>query len=116
MITQITRYRGDKRFLSNFYEIGIYYKGVTYKTLEHAFQAQKTLSLSEKAWVAIAEKPGDAKYRGSQVHVREDWDQVKDGIMLDLLKIKFSNSELLRKLKETGNSELIEGNYWHDNW
>jgi ribA/ribD-fused uncharacterized protein len=59
---------------------------------------------------------GRWKYSIRELLIREDWDQVKDGIMLDLLKIKFSNPELQRKLKETGNAELIEGNYWHDNY
>lgn len=116
MINQITSFRNEYRFLSNFWKVEIYYKGITYLTLEHCYQAQKTLNPSERAWIAIAEKPGDAKHRGSRVAVREDWDEVKDGIMLDLLKIKFSNPDLAQKLKDTGDAELIEGNYWHDNY
>ena len=42
--------------------------------------------------------------------------QVKDKVMLNFLRIKFMNAELRDKLLETGDSVLIEGNTWHDNY
>jgi len=129
MISQITSFKKDKRFLSNFYEVEIHYKGVTYKTLEHAYQAQKAMYLDEMSWVANAATPAEAKYRGNKVHMVKDWEFpfpnplpdllvvcVKDAVMYELLEIKFSIPELKKKLLETGNAELIEGNYHHDNY
>ncbi len=113
---KITRFKDEHRWLSNFWKVEIAYKGLTYETLEHAYQTQKTFNLSERAWIMVAESPGQAKYRGGRVEIREDWEQVKDQVMLELLKIKFSNPELRKKLKETGDAELIEGNHWHDNY
>lgn len=36
--------------------------------------------------------------------------------MEEILKCKFSNENLEKKLLATGDTELIEGNYWHDNF
>lgn len=113
---QITRFKDEYRWLSNFWKVEIYYKGVTYPTVEHAYQAQKSLTISDRAWITVAEDARQAKYRGNQIEARKDWEQVKDQIMLELLKVKFSNPELGQKLKDTGDAELVEGNYWHDNY
>lgn len=113
-MNKITRFKDEYRWLSNFWKVEIYYKGITYPTLEHAYQAHKTLDSSKRAWIAVADSPGQSKYRGGQVEIRGDWEQVKDQIMFELLKIKFSNSELRKKLKDTGDAELVEGNHWHD--
>jgi predicted NAD-dependent protein-ADP-ribosyltransferase YbiA (DUF1768 family) len=36
--------------------------------------------------------------------------------MKELLKIKFENFELCKKLLATGEEELVEGNYWNDTY
>lgn len=43
MSDAIDRFSGPHRFLSNFYPSPIIYDGVAYPTVEHAYQAQKTL-------------------------------------------------------------------------
>lgn len=102
-------------FLSNFYEHDFEYKGLTYKSGEHAFQAAKCLNPSEAKWVYSAPTPGIAKRRGRQIALRSDWEQIKDSIMYELVSAKFAAPELAEKLLATGDAELIEGNYWHDN-
>jgi ribA/ribD-fused uncharacterized protein len=47
---------------------------------------------------------------------RDDWDEVKTKVMLDVVRIKFSNPILRKMLLETGEEELVEGNHWHDNF
>jgi len=47
----------------------------------------------------------------------EDWEEVKDGIMLDALRLKFTqHSELKELLLSTGDEEIIEDSpidsYW----
>ena len=131
MIESIDRYRGKHFFLSNFYEVGIYYRGYTYKTLEHAYQAQKTTDPTEMAWIIAADTANDAKYRGNKVQIVEVWDQpipphisvvnpvvfyYKDQVMFDLLEIKFDILKMKAMLKDTGDAELLEGNYYHDNY
>jgi hypothetical protein len=47
--------------------------------------------------------------------LRKDWEKIKDGVMLNLLRQKFlKGDQLTAKLLATGDKELVEGNYWHD--
>lgn len=108
----------DKRyeFLSNFSDSPIEYEGIRYPTVEHAFQAAKSLSPADRRRIASLPYPRLAKKEGRRVKLRPNWDQLKDGIMLQLLRLKFApGSVLAEKLLATGDAELIEGNTWHDN-
>ena len=59
---------------------------------------------------------GSAKYKGKTVTLRSDWDNVKLKIMTELVNIKFKNERLFEMLSLLNEYELIEGNYWHDNY
>ena len=62
-------------------------------------------------------KSGEAKRWSHTIKVRSDWEDIKVAVMDELILIKFETDEELRKkLLETGNAELIEGNTWHDNF
>jgi ribA/ribD-fused uncharacterized protein len=102
------------RFLSNFYYSPIYVGGLLYPTVEHAYQAQKTTNPIAKEIIRNADTPGKAKRLGREFEQRYKWDEVKLGIMLELLRKKFSIPELKVKLLVTGNAILIEGNNWND--
>ena len=52
----------------------------------------------------------DAKYFGRRVNLREAWEQIKDAVMLECLRSKFSNKELKEKLLSTQSRMLVEGN------
>lgn len=108
---------GQFRFLSNFWVSPIVYEGEEYPTAEHFYQAAKTVDDEEQKFVRISPTPGEAKKRGKKVTLREDWDEVKDGIMRKALRLKFEqNPELAQKLLATGDQELIEGNTWGDTY
>lgn len=110
----IKEFRGDYRFLSNFYPVTISYDGLYYPSVEHAFQAAKTNSVEDKLKICNAESPGIAKRMGRMVELRPDWEQVKIPIMTELVRIKFRNPGLRAMLIRTGLNELCEGNWWHD--
>jgi len=110
----ITRFRGTWSFLSNFFPALIVLNGKTYPTVEHAYQAAKTVREEERVAIRQAPSPAQAKRLGQRVTLRPDWEQVKLGIMLDLLRRKFQDPALRRKLLSTGNAPLIEGNHWGD--
>lgn len=112
----ITEFRGEFAFLSNFYLHPIEYEGRTFGSVEAAFQSAKCLDQEEKAmFTSLA--PYEAKYVGRRVKLRPDWNEVKDEVMFNLVMSKFNkNPDLKKKLLETGDAELIEGNYWHDNY
>jgi ribA/ribD-fused uncharacterized protein len=103
-------------FCSNFAACDVEYQGKTYKTSEHAFQAAKTLDPVEREWVAAAHTPGEAKRRGRKVHLRADWEEIKDQVMLDIVREKFKNSDMRHRLVESRDYILCEFNYWHDNY
>ncbi len=101
-------FEGPYRFLSNFYEGG---PGLTG---EHYFQAAKAATPDQHDWVLAAETPGQAKYRGRSVQMREDWEEVKIDVMTDVVRTKFQDPTLRQWLDATGDFELVEGNNWGD--
>lgn len=110
----INSFSGKYYFLSNFYMADVEYGGLVYSNNEAAFQAAKTLNLSErKRFVSLA--PNIAKRMGRGVDLRKDWEEVKYNVMLDVVRNKFlQNPDLADKLVATGREELVEGNTWGD--
>ena len=116
MINTISNFDGEYRFLSNFYNSPIEKDGIVYPTNEHFFQAMKTLNIEERQMIAEAETPGEAKRMGRKIGLRPDWEEVKYPVMKEGLRLKFfTHKNLAKKLIDTGDAWLIEGNYWHDN-
>ena len=111
----ISEFTGENAFLSNFYPAKFIYNGIEFKTTEHFYQAMKTLEPGKFYEIINAETPMQAKKLGGKVKVRPDWDDVKVKVMKKALEFKFNIPDLRMKLLMTGEEELIEGNYWHDN-
>lgn len=110
----IQGFQGEWRFLSNFWAATIVFDGETYPTVEHAFQAAKTLSKQERQWVRSAERPGEARKRGKKVTLRQNWEDHKLTIMEDLVRQKFQDPTLRESLLATGDRPLEETNNWGD--
>lgn len=110
----IDSFRGEYHFLSNFYEHPITYDGITYRSAEAAYQAQKTLDINERLRFSSIDAK-TAKRRGKNLeHIRPDWDSVKLIVMYKIIKAKFGDEPLRSKLIGTDNAYLIEGNWWGD--
>lgn len=111
--TAIMEFRGKYLFLSNFYEGNEFiYKDCRFTNTEAAFHSQKDPSRIKEFEM---ERPSQSKKFGRRVRLRKDWEQVKDQIMYDVCYAKFTQDpELLRKLLDTGNVELVEGNNHRD--
>lgn len=103
-------------FLSNFYTCKVPYKGRTYKSSEAAYQAQKTKDLElRKEFEDLSAR--DAKNKGRTLELRRDWEEVKDTVMYEICYSKFINNPYIaRKLIDTGDAVLIEGNTWFDTY
>ena len=113
----IDSFENEFAFLSNFYSCIIVYEGIYYPTVEHAFQAAKTLDFEQRKTIAAAPTPGQAKRLGRKVDLRSDWEEIKDGVMEELVRRKFNSSFILKTmLLATGDRELIEGNWWNDTY
>lgn len=103
-------------FLSNFFYLPetVKWNNMKFATVEHAYQAAKTLDVAQRQRIRNAETPGQAKKLGQAVDVREDWDEIKLVVMEKLLRRKFSVKRLAMMLANTGSTELVEGNWWGD--
>lgn len=113
----IDKFEGKYAFLSNFYFSPIYFKdGFIAATVEHYFQASKTLDKNEQINIIAATSPGLSKRLGRHCDLRPDWETIKDDVMREALIKKFEDIELREKLIATGDEYLKEGNWWHDNY
>ena len=113
IIDRFTRETGYD-FLSNFYPSTVSFEGMLYPTVEHAYQAAKTIDPKIREIIRKANGPGEAKKLGQGIRVRDDWYDIRLDVMRRLIKEKFSNPFLTHRLVETGDSQLILGNKWND--
>lgn len=111
----IDSFSGKYRWLSNFWPVVIVLDGLTYPTVEHAFQAYKTVDEGQRRAIRNAKTPGEAKRLGREVTLRPDWDNLRVPFMTKLIRQKFTENEDLRKrLLNTGFEHIEEGNTWGD--
>lgn len=112
----IKEFKNQYFFLSNFYECPVYYNKLVFCNAEAAFQAQKVIDEKEQ-YKFINLNASQARKLGKTIVLREDWEEVKDNIMYEIVKRKFTiNKELQQKLIDTKDEELVEGNWWHDTY
>lgn len=112
----IDSFSGRYRFLSNFYSCEITYKGITYPSSEHAYQAQKCADEGAKHHI-VTLTPGQSKRftKLPAVCIVSDWSKPKKlAEMYGILKVKFSIPELEELLMSTYPNILVEGNTWGD--
>lgn len=96
-------------------------KGKRWPTTEHYFQAQKFAGEPDEEEVRLARTPRIAAGMGRDRKrpLRRDWEAVKERVMLDALRAKFTRHEDLREiLLGTGAAMLVEhtanDSYWGD--
>lgn len=113
---QIPSFEGEYRWLSNFVPVKIKLGGEIYPSVEHAYQAAKTLSLEERTQIRLCTTPGEAKKLGKHVSMRPHWEKLKLQIMEAILREKFKQEPYKTLLLATGNTLIEEGNYWKDEY
>jgi len=122
MTERILFYRQGDQWgeFSNFSPHPIDLDGQTWPTSEHYFQAQKFHDPDARTRIREAPGPGQAARLGRRLPgLREDWEAVKESVMLDALRAKFDQHDRLeRVLLSTGEAELVEhttnDDYWAD--
>ena len=97
-------FEGDHAFLSSFYPSPIDWQGLLFPTVEHAYQAAKCRDVLERRRF-ICGVAADIKQLGQTVSLRPDWDEVKPGVMLDLVRRTFEIPALARRLLATGRAD-----------
>lgn len=117
MVMVIKSFTGEFTFLSNFSDSFILYDGILYKNAESMYQAYKCKNKSQRYKLFTGISGAEAKKRGRKIDVRNDWEEVKFSIMKLVVEQKFKqNLSIRKKLLDTGEEQIIEGNYWHDSY
>jgi ribA/ribD-fused uncharacterized protein len=113
-MNKIISFSGQYAFLSNFYSCDVWYEGKLYPSSEHAYVAAKTAELALREEIARIKTPGQVKRFGRIIGLRDDWERVRIHEMRKILESKFSDPDLLLRLKATAPAYLEEGNTWGD--
>lgn len=106
-------------FLSNFWKMQMTVGKLVYPTNEHYYQSQKANTERMAEWIRKAPTAYQAMIAGRNLkpnQIRPEWNGIKTDIMLNGLRVKFSNENLRIMLNWTGNAILIEDSptdtYW----
>lgn len=103
--------------LSNFYSCSFDLDSKNWKTVEHYFQAYKTLDPKDQEYIRNLPTPKEAKQYGRMVSLRKDWEEIKLEVMKKACLAKFTQNENLKKiLLSTGTKELREHTFRDKFW
>lgn len=109
-------------WLSNFSHHAVCIHNRVWPSVEHYYQSQKFIGTPNEEAIRLAETPTQAKIRAEELgktYRRENWECVKEQIMLDGLRAKFrQHPNLGMMLLETADRTLVEhtalDSYWGD--
>jgi ribA/ribD-fused uncharacterized protein len=112
---------GEYGCFSNFSKHAVHLKGERWPTTEHYFQAQKFAGTEHEGEVRKCKTAREAANlgRSRKLPLRRDWEGVKDAVMREALRAKFTQHEELKEvLLGTGDAKLVEhtanDSYWGD--
>ena len=112
---------GEYGCFSNFSRHPVFLKGKRWPTSEHYFQAQKFAGTEHEEQVRLAGKSRLAAEMGRDRRrpLRRDWESVKDDVMREAVRAKFTqHDDLKATLLQTGDALLVEHTandaYWGD--
>lgn len=109
----ISSFKDEYAFLSNFYPCIIEFSNMQFGSVEVAYQAAKSpYPHVQRQFCEL--NSSQAKRKGQRIELRSNWNQIRIPLMKIFLVQKFSHPELKKLLLDTGNAELVEGNYWND--
>lgn len=116
-------YRVEDRYgcFSNFAMFPIEIDGFEWPTSEHYFQGQKFVGTEHEEAIRCATSPMTAARMGRDPErpLRADWEDVKNDVMREAVRAKFTQHRKLRNiLLSTGDALLVEHTtndfYWGD--
>ncbi|KKN02491.1 hypothetical protein LCGC14_1117170 [marine sediment metagenome] len=108
-----------RRFeFSNFipFDKPLIHRGLSYRTPEHFFQAMKTMNMIARQHIANQSTPGSAKQAGRRCSLRPNWENIKEIFMERALRYKFSKGTSWHNKLVRSCGDIIEWNYWHDQY
>lgn len=118
---KVKQFNGEYRWLSNFWNknVLIVHEGITFTSNENFYQAMKTKDIDKRIQISKMNE-ADAKAEGKWLEkshmFRDDWNEIKESVMLYGLRQKFSNPIMKQKLLDTEDMVIEEGNTWNDRY
>jgi hypothetical protein len=117
---QVFFYEQDFYVLSNFSAFRVEWKGCTFDTSEAAYHWEKFPDEQEVRDIILDAPSAHEAFKiaeSQKMFRRPDWDEVKVGVMRDILRAKAEQHEYVRrKLLATGDRELVEDSWRDDVW
>jgi ribA/ribD-fused uncharacterized protein len=105
----------DFEFMSLTFPHKMKRRGVEFPSAGNAFHAEKCPDPKDFEKFSKID-PFKANEASVGVPVYKNWVDMRDGIMVDLMKQKFSDPELKKLLLSTGDKKLINANHWGDTY
>lgn len=106
---------GQYRWLSNFEECNIYYRGMWFASTEAAYMSGKTPLLEERHALTKM-NPKEARKYGQTIQLHPSWDEIKLIVMYEVNSTKYQIPKYKQLLFETGDKYLEETNWWRDSF
>ncbi len=112
-MNDITEFRGEFSWLSNFYPVQIEYDEIVYPSVENAYQAGKLINKKDRE-MFIDITPGKAKRLWRNYPTYNLTEEFRLNLMYQLLSIKFNQEPFKSLLCATGDCYIQENNLWND--
>lgn len=97
---------------SNFSALAVEFEGALYPTAEHAYQAAKCTDPAGKQAILRAKSPAEAKDIANlayQAAKHPQWDQIKVGVLENILRAKLAQHDTVRQaLMRSGKEDIGE--------
>lgn len=117
---QVFFYEQDFYVLSNFSAFTVKWKGIRFDTSEAAYHWEKFPNNPDIQYAIQHAPSAHEAFKIAGEHStfrRDDWDDVKRGIMKSILIAKVTQHDyVLKKLLDTGDRELVEDSWRDDYW
>ena len=114
-MVMIKEFTEKYNWLSNFFPCWITLNGVTFQSVEHAYQSEKSSDLDWKKKCQEILSPGKIKRESKKLEINKlEWVKKKLKVMEICIDQKFGKEPFKTKLLETGEEEIQEGNNWND--
>lgn len=112
-MNDITEFRGEYSWLSNFFPVQIEYEGLTYPSVEHAYQAGKLINIEDRKLFLIM-SASQAKRNWKKYKTYNLTEEFRLNLMYQLLSIKFNQEPFKSLLIATGDCYIQEGTRWFE--
>ena len=117
MTYEITEFKDEFEWLSNFAPVKISLDGFIYPSVEHAYMSCKNDTVAWKVYCADASNSaGEVKKKSKTIELVRFWDDIRCEVMIKCLRKKFEDSYYRNLLIETKDWHLSEGNWWDDKY